>query len=316
MLSSPALIDVRMHGRPSTTAAYLVRGSRATALVDTGPASSLAATRAALARLRVERLDWIVLTHVHLDHAGAAGALAAQFPEARIAVHRRGARHLADPTALWQGVTAVYGERTEPLWGRPLPIAPERVRPIEDGDAIELGERRLLALETTGHARHHLAWIEQAGGDAFVGDAVGMQVGDDELWRATTPPPDFDLERALASIARLRAARPRRLWLGHFGAATFDRRSDGVAAVLDEAASTLRGWTRAIGALHERGLRGDALAAAARTWLAERERAWPPSARAQLDGTSDPAVDVAGVAAWLEARQAPAAAPPRPTSAV
>src|SRR4051794_12254589 len=102
-----------MHGHPLTTAAYVVRGEDGIALLDTGPASSLSVTRAALDRLGIQRLDWILLTHIHLDHAGACGALAADFPEAQIAVHPRGARHVVDPTRLWAGVSAIYGDRSE-----------------------------------------------------------------------------------------------------------------------------------------------------------------------------------------------------------
>jgi glyoxylase-like metal-dependent hydrolase (beta-lactamase superfamily II) len=303
------VIDVRMHGRPAATAAYLVRGSCATALVDTGPASSLPVTAAALERLGVERLDWIVLTHVHLDHAGACGALAARYPDAQVAVHRRGARHVVDPTALWDGVSAVYGDLTESLWGRPVPVAAERVVACADGDTVDLGDRCLRAVETVGHARHHHAWLDERDGDAFVGDAVGMQAGCDELWRASTPPADFDLDLALASIARLRELAPRRLWLGHFGLATFDGADQPTAALLDEGARTLRAWVAAVASLHSAGLRDDALAAGARGWLRERERAWPPTAQHHLDATSDPAIDAAGVVTSLEQRAARAAGP-------
>jgi glyoxylase-like metal-dependent hydrolase (beta-lactamase superfamily II) len=289
-VEAPLVVDVRMHGRAEIAAAYVVRGARGTALVDTGPASSLPVTLAALAALGVESLDWIVLTHVHLDHAGAAGALAARFPAARIAVHPRGARHVADPTRLWAGVSAVYGDATEALWGRPEPIAPERVTAVEDGERVDLGDRGLRAIATPGHARHHHAWLDDATRDLFAGDAVGMQVGASELWRATTPPADFDPDAALASIERLRAAAPRRIWLGHFGAATAGGDAEAADAVLDAGAATLRAWVDAVTAHGPHGVAG---------WLAAREAGWPAADRERLDATSDPALDAAGVAGWL-----------------
>src|SRR3954471_9923399 len=291
---TPDVVDVRMHGHAQITSAYVVRGSRATALVDTGPAASLEATQRALLALGVEWLDWIVLTHVHLDHAGACGALAASHADAQVAVHPRGARHVADPSRLWRGVSAVYGDRTEALWGRPRPVPAARVHAFEDGGALDLGDRVLRAVATPGHARHHHAWIDETSGDAFVGDAVGLQVGSHEQWRATTPPADFDLQLALESIERIRAVAPTRVWLGHFGAAR-----GAVGEVLDAGAEVLREWVGAIRALLESGLESPELEWAVRAWLARRERRAPAAAAALLDSTSDPAIDLAGVRGWL-----------------
>ncbi len=300
---SPGTVDVRMHGRARTTAAYLVVGSEATALIDTGPASSIDVTVAELERLGVERLDWIVLTHIHLDHAGACGALAALHPNAQVAVHPRGARHIVDPSRLWEGVRSIYGEHTDRLWGRPEPVAADRVHAIADGASIDIGDRQLTALETPGHARHHHTWLDSKDGSAFVGDAIGMQVGQHELWRATTPPPDFSRDAAIASIERIRAARPRQLWLGHFGAATAGGDATAVDSVLDACRQTLDDWTAAIGALHRSGKTGVELSQAVRGWLAEQESGWPPQAGQALDETSEVAVDVAGVVGWLEREQ-------------
>lgn len=299
-MTEPAIVDVRMHGRARLTAAYVIRGRDATALIDCGPASSLRETLAALEQLQVTALDWIVLTHIHLDHAGAAGALAQQFPDARVAVHPRGKRHLVDPARLWDGVREIYGDATERIWGRPEPIADRRVHAVDDGATVDLGDRALTAIATPGHARHHHAWLDSRTGDAFVGDAIGMQVGGSELWRATTPPPDFDLHLARDSIARIRAAEPRRVWLGHFGAATSGGEAGAALAALDEGTRTLEAWVEAV-----RSLRADAATAppgpAVSAWLRarEREQGWPLDASARLDATSDPAVDAAGVSGWL-----------------
>lgn len=294
-------IDVLMQGHERLTAAYLLRGAGETALIDCGPASSLGALSAALAEHGVGRLDWIVLTHVHLDHAGAAGALARRFPGARVAVSSRGARHLADPTRLWEGVRAVYGADAERLWGRPLAVPEERLVAVDDGAEIDLGYHALRAVATPGHAKHHLAWVDDASGDAFVGDALGMRAAaDGELWRASTPPAGFELETALESIASIRRQRPRRLFLGHYGAAAGDRDRLPVEQALAQGAETLRAWCDAIASRWSAGIRGEALVAAVAEWLAGEERRAAPGARRLLDRTSPIAIDVAGVAGWLE----------------
>lgn len=295
------VIDVKMHGVAAITASYLVRGS-ATALIDTGPGSSFKAVRGALDQLGVESLDWIILTHAHLDHAGAAGQLATEFPEARIAVHPRAARHIADPTRLWKGASSVYGERTETMWGHPHPIAAERVVAIEDGESIDLGDRRLQAIETPGHANHHHAWLDEETGELFAGDAVGMQVDEYELWRPATPPAAFDLVQALASIEKMRALRPARIWLGHFGAASVGGATTATEQVLDAGALLLREWVAAITEARERIGDTEKVIAAMRRWLHRREIDWPEAARARLNATNDPALDVRGVIAWLESR--------------
>lgn len=294
------VIDVRMHGVEGITAAYLVRGERATALVDCGPASSLEATLGGLRAAGVERLDWIVLTHIHLDHAGAAGALCCHFPTAKVAVHPRGARHMVDPSRLWQGVQSVYGERTEELWGGLLPIESSRVRTVAGGERIDLGGRELTAIETPGHARHHHCWLDSASGDIFVGDAVGMQVGEHELWRPTTPPPDFDLELALASLDRLRETAQARLLLGHFGPAVIDGDASRPSEVLDHCEGLLRDWVAAVERARAASEEQDAVVAKVEAWLEGRDPSWTAEAHNLLEQTSAVALDVSGITTWLD----------------
>ena len=235
-MSAPDVIDTKMHGYPRITGAFVVRGDK-TALVETGPKSTVQHVLDGLDALGIADLDWIVVTHIHLDHAGAAGTLAQRFPRARVAVHGVGAPHLADPTKLWSSAARIYGDRMEELWGGIDPIPQERLHVLEDGDKVDLGGRSLQAIETPGHAYHHHASLDDATGIVFTGDAVGVRLADLGVMRPATPPPEFHLDKALASIERIRELRPGRLCLTHF-----DLADDDVDVVCDAARDALETW--------------------------------------------------------------------------
>ena len=236
-MHAPEVIDTNMHGFPGVTAAYVVRGADDVALVETGPKSRVDDVLAGLERLGIGELRWIVVTHIHLDHAGAAGTLAQRFPEATVAVHGVGAPHLVDPSKLWSSASRIYGDAMETMWGGIDPLPEDRVRVIEDGDTINLGGRSLTALETPGHAGHHHAYIDDATGAMFTGDALGVRLQGVPIVRPATPPPEFKLELAVASIERIRETAPTELWPTHFG-----RVEGEVAETCDEAISALRRW--------------------------------------------------------------------------
>ena len=226
-------IDTKMHGMPEITAAFLVEG-RQVALVETGPKSVIDNVLGELERLGVDRLDWILVTHIHLDHAGAAGTLAERFPDARVGVHEIGAPHLADPSKLWKSAARIYGDRMEELWGGIDPIPEDRIEIIEDGREIDLGGRTLKAFETPGHAYHHHAFLDSDSGTLFTGDALGVQLPGIAHVRPATPPPEFHLEKAVASIERIRDLGPTTLAPTHFGAIDGDVDSScdaGIAAL-------------------------------------------------------------------------------------
>jgi glyoxylase-like metal-dependent hydrolase (beta-lactamase superfamily II) len=192
------------------------------ALVETGPTTSVEAVRAGLDELGVgpEDLAHIVVTHIHLDHAGGAGALVPHYPKARVWVHERGAPHLERPVKLVESAGRIYGpDRLRELFGPVHPVPAERLRAISDGDTVRLGDRSLDVLYTPGHAGHHVCLADSATGGVFVGDAVGVFLSDVRVLRPATPPPEFDLELAVASVERIRARRPSLILFSHFGPA-------------------------------------------------------------------------------------------------
>jgi glyoxylase-like metal-dependent hydrolase (beta-lactamase superfamily II) len=181
------------------------------ALIDPGPESTI---ETVLAEVGGEPRA-ILLTHIHLDHAGATGALVRRFPSLRVYVHESGAPHLADPSKLLRSAERLYGEDMGRLWGEVVPVPAENIVALSGGEEVE-GMRVLYA---PGHASHHVAYFDPGSGDAFVGDVGGVLIPPgDAIWMPT-PPPDIDVELWIASIAAVRELGPQRLALTHFGAA-------------------------------------------------------------------------------------------------
>jgi glyoxylase-like metal-dependent hydrolase (beta-lactamase superfamily II) len=240
-MDQPIIIDTKMHGRDGITAAFVLRGDEV-ALIETGPKSSVEATRAGLEQAGIDHIDWMIVTHIHLDHSGAAGTLLQDFPQARVAVHPVGAPHLVDPTKLWSSAGRIYGDRMETMWGGVDPVPEDRVVVVEDGDSIGLGGRTLTAFDTPGHARHHHAFLDDATGIMFTGDAMGVRLPDIGTVRPATPPPEFHLEDAVASIEKIRRVRPGSLWLTHFGPSSEGKAPLDVGDTCDAAIASLRQW--------------------------------------------------------------------------
>jgi glyoxylase-like metal-dependent hydrolase (beta-lactamase superfamily II) len=237
-------IDTFYAGRERYTAAYLLAGTEP-AIVETGPATSFEPVVAGLERLGIGERDLahIAVTHIHLDHAGGVWRIAERFPDAAVSVHERGARHLADPTRLRASVESIYGARTmASLFGAVEPVAAQRIRPLEDDALIDLGGRTLRAVYTPGHAKHHMALEDSATGAVFTGDALGIHPPQAGVLRPATPPPDYDLELAIASIERIREhARGSKVLFSHFGPV------DEVERICDLAVERFRRWTEAVG---------------------------------------------------------------------
>lgn len=236
-------IDTRMFGRENVTSAYLLNGPRP-ALVETGSANVAEEVREGLRSLGVgpDDLAHIVVTHIHLDHAGGAGTLAPHFPSATVWVHERGAPHLADPSRLMASAARIYGEEgLRRMFGPVDPVPEDRLRSLTDMDTVDLGDgRTLTALHTPGHASHHVALIDSSTGGVFVGDALGVFLPDVQILRPATPPPEFDLELALASIERIRGVEPSQILFSHFGPV------EEVEHVTTLAITRLERWTRIV----------------------------------------------------------------------
>ena len=232
-------IDSQMFGRERVTSCYLIDADQPT-LVETGPTTSVEAVRSGLTELGIGPSDLahIVVTHIHLDHAGGAGALAPHFPDATVWVHERGARHLADPTKLVASATRVYGEdKMRDLFGPVEPVPENRLRAITDGDRVDLGNRNLDVVYTPGHASHHVALFDSETGVVFVGDALGVFLPDVQVLRPATPPPEFDLELAIDSIGVIEKRQPPAILFSHFGP------SEEVTTLCSLAVERLRSWT-------------------------------------------------------------------------
>ncbi|HET7826155.1 MAG TPA: MBL fold metallo-hydrolase [Anaeromyxobacter sp.] len=211
--------------RPGVAAAYVVRGSRSAAIVET--ATSLCAPRIldalATAGVGPDDVSHVVVTHVHLDHAGGAGWLARALPRAKVVVHPRGARHLVDPAKLVAGTAEVYGaEAFRRLYGEVVPVPAERVVEAPDGFTIDLGDRPLRALDAPGHARHHFVLHDPASRGFFTGDSFGLSyrvtdsAGGAFIFPTTTPV-QLDPPALHATVDRMLAERPERMYLTHFG---------------------------------------------------------------------------------------------------
>lgn len=237
----PHVIDTQMHRKIGITAAYVLRGEK-TALLETGPKSSLDHVLAGLEAAGVDHLDWIIVTHIHLDHAGAAGTLAQRFPDARVGVHEIGAPHLVDPSKLWNSASRIYGDRMDRLWGGIDPIPSDRIHVIVDQDVIDLGGVSLRAIETPGHAYHHHAFLDEDSGFVFTGDALGVRLPEVGVVRPATPPPEFHLEKAIVSIERIRGLGAARLFPTHFGPHDEGERVHSSEGFCDEAIEALRKW--------------------------------------------------------------------------
>lgn len=291
-------IDTRMGGYSGITSGYLIRSSRP-CLIETGTARSAPTVIAALEHLGLgpEDLATIVVTHIHLDHAGGVGDLARDYPNATVVVHEKGARHLADPSRLVASAHRVFGPDMDRLFGDLLPVPQERLVVLADSGSIDLGDGRSLeAFHNPGHASHHVGLVDSHTGDLYTGDAAGTYIPETADVRPATPPPDFDLDLALSSLARMRDAQATRLLFSHFGPVT------DVDATLERSADELRSWVSSIGTLHAQGIEVDHAIAMVR----ERDQQARPGLYADTDlltkfeELSSLEANVNGVYRWLE----------------
>jgi glyoxylase-like metal-dependent hydrolase (beta-lactamase superfamily II) len=293
-------IDTRMAGYQGITAGYLIRSSRP-CLVETGTSTSAPVVRAALAALGIAPADLatVVVTHIHLDHAGGVGDIAAMFPAAQVVVHEKGARHLADPRRLMASARMVYGDALDRLFGELAPVPADRLRTLDDVGVVDLGDgRRLESYYSPGHARHHVGLVDSANGDLYVGDAAGVYIPETGDLRPATPPPDFDLEMALASIAKFASLGPSRLLFSHYGPV-----SD-VAATLERSAEEISVWVAHTRAARGAGMDLDHAVEAVRQRTMSRYASLAPDGdpvvAEKFERLSGAAANVSGIWHWLD----------------
>lgn len=303
--------------RPRFDAIHLLIESDRAAVVDTGTRDSVPRVMAALDALGIapDRVDWVILTHVHLDHAGGAGHLMRRLPAARLAVHPRGAPHMIAPDRLWAGTVEVYGaQEAEATYGVPVPVPADRVVPLADGATIALGGRVLECLDAPGHARHHLAIRDTATGHLFAGDTFGisyreLDVDGRALAFPSSTPVQFDPDALRRTLARMLALRPEAIYLTHWSqvrdiprlGALLLRLVDRYEALARDAQTRCGDDPALLGPALERAMDALLLAEARAHGCALPDEAL----RALLD--MDIRLNAAGLLAWLQGSRAPAA---------
>ena len=293
-------IDTQMAGYPGITAGYLIRSDRP-CLVETGTAPSAPVVRDALATLGIgaDELASVVVTHIHLDHAGGVGDIAEMFPGAEVVVHELGARHLADPSRLMASARMVYGDELDALFGALAPTPADRIRTVEQTGVVDLGGgRRLASHYSPGHAKHHVGLIDSFSGDLYVGDAAGIYIPETGDQRPATPPPDFDLGIALESLRMFAALRPTRLLFSHYGPVAE------VDEALERSAEEIKLWVEETRHARRAGLDLDHAVAMVAERTRERYAVFAagadPELAAKYDRIAGAPSNVSGIMHWLD----------------
>ena len=212
-------IDLQFRGRPELIATAVLHGAAGVALLDPGPSTTISTLETALEHkgIRFRDVRHILLTHIHLDHAGATGTILERHPHIEVLVHTRGAPHLVDPSKLISSAGRLYGQDMDRLWGEVRPVPAERIRTLEGGEMVTAGGRELRVAYTPGHASHHVSFFDVSSRVAFVGDTAGIRRGSGIYVLPPAPPPDIDLEAWRESEQRILSWVPDSLFVTHFG---------------------------------------------------------------------------------------------------
>lgn len=289
------MIDAGMHDEPERLACYLFDTPRRV-LIECGPSNVLPNLVAALESIGVDEVSAMVVTHIHLDHAGGAGHFAARYPGAEIGVHTVGARHLTDPTRLWNSAERIYTPvGMQQLWGPMDPVPEERLLVLDEGSTVPLGGgRQLEVMYTPGHAKHHIVFTEEVSGGMFVGDSVGIAFPHGHMVQPVTPPPDFEAPEVVTQLQRMAAREPGFVGFAHYGV------TKDAPGVFAQAQSRLLQWVEFV----------ESLRGAADAW--EQLRAWVLAGYrsdgvseddiAQYDDNTYWPMQAAGIERWLSQR--------------
>lgn len=282
-------LDLKFQGIAHNIASYLIVGPDGPVLVETGPGSTLQTLLAGLADHGYAPQDvrHVLVTHIHLDHSGAAGWWAQQ--GAQVYVHHVGARHLIDPSKLMTSAKRIYLDKLDKLWGEVLPAPAERITELHDGDKVEVAGLTFTALDTPGHAWHHHAF--RLGDVAFAGDAAGIHVPDNPVIAIPTPPPEFNLEAWQKTVVRLKQENFRAIYPTHFG------RVDNVSEHLDAFEQLLNQTAEFVRERVEAGFERDQIVVQYEAWQQERAVAVGAAddAMLQLDKVSSHNISVDGL---------------------
>jgi glyoxylase-like metal-dependent hydrolase (beta-lactamase superfamily II) len=212
-------VDLNFLGRPEIIATGILHGSAGVALVDPGPERALPELTSQLTRkgIRFEDVRQLLITHIHLDHAGATGTIVDKYPHIQVLVHERGAPHMIDPAKLLASAGRLYGQDMDRLWGDVKPVPATNITALKGGETLTAAGRELLVAYTPGHASHHVSYFDTASGLAFVGDTAGIRRGSGTYVMPPTPPPDIDIEAWHESEKKILAWSPDTVFLTHFG---------------------------------------------------------------------------------------------------
>ena len=289
------MIDAGMHDEPERLACYLFDTPNRV-LIECGPSNVLPNLTAALDSIGVDSVAAMVVTHIHLDHAGGAGHFAARYPEAAIGVHTVGARHLVDPKRLWDSAERIYTpDGMQQLWGPMEPVPEDRLLVLDEGSTVDLGGgRRLEVMYTPGHAKHHIVFAEEQSGGMFVGDSVGIAFPHGHMVQPVTPPPDFDEPLVVQQLQRMAARQPGFIGFAHYGVA------DEPGRVFREAELRIGEWVAFVEGLTD----GVDAAERLRSWVLSRYRAEGVAEAAieQYDRNTFWPMQATGIQRWLAHR--------------
>ena len=212
-------IDTNFLGYPRVIATAVLQSAGGVALVDPGPTTCLNTVRASLEHhgMTIADVRVVLLTHIHLDHAGATGSIVRENPEIAVYVHERGAHHMVNPEKLLASAGRLYGDEMDRLFGEFAPVPETNVRSLAGGERIDVLDRQLEVAYTPGHASHHVGYFDASSGVAFVGDTAGIRLSGELFATPPTPPPDIDVEAWVESVALIRQRQPSTLFITHFG---------------------------------------------------------------------------------------------------